>query len=260
MPGQAARTRVGPSSMRFSMRSLAGLAVLVLLAPSADATIITVANPSVPTEIGTRIRWGGSGFEASIFDAAPLNQGPALNPAGGPAWAVGTPYSFQIGFSALSGALTLAIDFNRDGDYADAQESASRSVFTSPGLTSYLGQGFTHLSISGNESGSSARSTLTNLVINGSPQASLTPAGTSIERFYANAGANPLAQLIVIGQITFLTAGTASERPSWNVNLKGPVAVPEPGPALLLAVGLLGIALVRSRRPGRGDRAVEQPR
>lgn len=211
----------------------------------ARAAITQIPDPNVTTEIGTRIRWGGTGFEASIFDANPFNQNPQLNPVGTPVWTVGNPYHFQISFNGGTGALDLSVDFNKDNTFG-AGESITQSAFTAPGPTSYLGYGFNYLSISGNEGGSTARSQITNLVINGTSLLNIVPNGAFVENFYADSPFNPMTLITITGDLTFLTAGTAQERPSWNFNFKGPV--PEPATMLLFSTGIAGLAGAKLRR------------
>lgn len=226
---------------------------LLLVATHASAVPIAVANPGgTTTEIGARIRWGASGFEASLFDNSPLNQNPTLNPVGSPVWGVGNAYKFKITFDSVTGALDLSVDFNRDSSFG-AGEYISRSVFTAPPQTNYTGYAFDYLSISGNESGSTGRSMVSNLVINGTSLATLTPAGLFLEQFYEDSSGNPMAAITITGDLTFMTAGTSQERPSWNFNFKNSAlapTIPEPGAVGVFSIGLLvaGGLIGRSRR------------
>jgi hypothetical protein len=225
------------------------LAAIVACATASLPALAAVGSTTDPggttTEIGARIRWGASGFEASVFDASPFDQNPTLNPSGAPVWTLNTPYKFQVTFNQLSGELALGVDFNGDSSFA-AAESISRTLFTAP--TSYAGQGFKYLSISGNESSSTARSNVSNLVINGVSQSAITPNGNFLETFYAD-GTNVLAPITITGALTFTTSGTAQERPSWNFNFKNVSPVPEPETyAMLMAgLGLLGFAARRRK-------------
>jgi hypothetical protein len=244
---------------------LAAAAALALAAaptgPAAAAPIAPVAAPSgANTEIGARIRWGGSGFEASLFDPdfgtnGTINQSVNLNRPGAPAWQVGRAYGFQIDFTSATGALGLAIDFNRNNSFQPF-ETISRSVFAAPDLVSYTGFGFETLWISARQSGT-ARSQITDLTINGSAQTSLTPAaGTGISRHYAASHGNPIADWLITGNITFLTAGTSQESPAWDFKFldagtprgADPAEVPLPAALGLFALAVAGFAAARAMR------------
>jgi hypothetical protein len=225
-----------------------GLLAAVLGAGVASASIVATPDPSVATEIGSRIRWGATGFEASIFDSNPFGQNPTLNPVGTPVWGVGNPYKFEVSFDGATGTLGLKVDFNRDLSFG-AGESISRNAFTAPSLPSYLNKGFSYLSISGNEGGSTARSTVANLVINGTSLSSISPNGLFVENFYKDSSGNPMTSIVITGDLTFLTSGTAQERPSWNFNFKGPAdPVPVPASILLLGSGLAGLGVLSRRK------------
>lgn len=230
-----------------SRRILATALMIGGFAASAMAIPIQTTNPSETTEIGTRIRWGRTGFEASIFDSNPFGQTPTLNPSGTPVWSVGSAYSFLVEYDYLTGTLELNVDFNRDNSFGTG-ETISRSAFN--GTSSYAGQGFNYLSISGNEGGSTARSTINHLTINGTSFASLSPAGTYAEWFFKDNGGGAMGPITIAGDLTFTTAGTSDERPSWNFNFKvpGTVSVPDGGLTLALLGGAVaGLAALRRK-------------
>lgn len=220
---------------------------------TAKAAITTIADPTGTVgEIGARIRWGGSGFEASLYDNNPLGQTPTLNPAGSPVWSPvsGAAHKFQITFDSISGLLGLSVDFDRSGTFA-SNETISRSTFAAPGLTSYAGYGFKYLSISGNEGGSAGRSTVGNLVINGTSVSGITPAGAFVENFYTDSSGNPLTTITITGELDFTVAGVNQERPSWNFILRD-AATPVPEPSTYVAGAMLALpvllSIARSRR------------
>lgn len=230
------------------------LAALVGLAVAADASVISIANPGGTSEIGSRLRWGGTGFEASVYDASPLNQNPTLNPSGSPAWSVGNPHAFQLTFNNATGALTLSVDFNRNSSF-EAGETVSQNTFAAPGLTSYAGTGFGALELRGNESGSTGRANLSDLVINGTSVPDFVPNGALVSQFYTDGSTGLLTSLTVNGNVTFLNNGTSQERPVFdfvlrNAGVATPLAteVPEPVSMVVFAgLALTGGAVVRRR-------------
>lgn len=226
------------------------IALVVSTSQTATAGAIAISSPNpAVSDIGARIRWGGSGFEASLFDSNPFGQSPTLNPGGSPVWQVGQPYAFQVQYSSATGTVTLSIDFNGDTNFG-VGESISRSTFAAPGLTDYTGVGFGYLQITGNESGSTGRSTISDLVINGTSFGDLEPDGGFLQEFYTDSSTGLFMDLDVTGTITFNTAGTAQERPTWNFVLgNAGVPSPIPEPTTLVIFGtVVGAGLLYRRR------------
>ncbi|MFZ5830312.1 MAG: hypothetical protein ACOY3P_09495 [Planctomycetota bacterium] len=223
---------------------ICGLMVALLAAAltPAQAAIVSTSNPSLADEIGARIRWGRSGFEASLWDALTFNQSPTLNPVGTPVWQLNVPYNFQVTFDSLTGTLGLSVDFSGDSAF-DAGESITRDAFSAPGLSSYEDYGFKYIHISGNEGGSTTRSQVQNLVINGTSLGTLAPNGAFLDTFWSDSSGNPLNSIDITGTLKFTSLGTSDERPSWNFAFMSPQqnsVVPEAGS--LVVWSLLGLA------------------
>jgi hypothetical protein len=236
-------------------RSLVGLIAFALLSPlSAEAGIVTYVGSSGPSEIGGRIRWGGSGFEASLYDSNPFGQSPNLNPGGAPIWQVGRNYGFRFTYDSATGKITLSVDFDRSRSF-ETGETIERSTFAAPGQTSYAGFGFGYLEINGNETGSTGRATLSNLNLNGTNISNVLPNGGFVSARYTDSPSNLLTSVTLTGDLTFTTAGTSQERPSFNFVLAdaqdiSTAVVPEPSSMVLLGLGAasFGVYLARRRK------------
>ena len=230
------------------------LALGALATVPLQAGVIGVGTPtgtySDPTgNIGARLRWGGTGFEAAIRRGAPdpLPVKVNLNPVGTPAWDVGFDHDFQITWNAVTGTMGLSVDFDQNG--FGAGESISHT------FADRIGYGYYGLSIFGNQNGSTATSQVSSLSINGFSQANIVPPSSgSISVDFKDSTDALLSNITIAGKIIFLTAGTGSERPAWDFTSRSTAevqAVPEPASFVVWAVGLTGIVVLRRRRSSR---------
>jgi hypothetical protein len=235
--------------MKRASVSCIALGLLLGVVGTAQASISTIPNPSGTSEIGARIRWGASGFEGSLYDSSPFGQTPTLNPSGSPVWQLNVPYAFQVTFDSSTGELGLSVDFNRNNSFG-AGESIFRTSFSTPGQTSYSGFGFDYIEIRGNEGGSTARSEISNLTINGDAQANLAPNGAFINRFYADSN-GLLANVTITGNLTFTTSGTSQERPAYDfVFGNASQVIPEASTVIVWSVlsAIAGVGYLRRRQ------------
>jgi len=123
-------------------------------------------------EIEARVRNGKTVYEGALFTPntpPPYAPGGGLwqmNPAGSPVWnsngnTYGDIHSFLFTYTMATGTTVWKIDFNRDGDYNDPQETV---LNTAPTL---IGKGFRYLNIWGQGHDIGLIASLTDFTING---------------------------------------------------------------------------------------------
>ncbi len=168
----------------------------------AAGQIYRSTDPAPSYDIQARARNGNTGFEGVLFTPGnPSPTGVQLNPAGTPAWNYTLYYNVELNYTAATGTTEWKIDFNRDGDYLDAQEMATS---VSPTL---VGKGFKYVGFYTNGNTASVFIDVQNLTINGTNVGSFLGAanGSATDQYYQNS----------VGMFTDITV-TASIRISGN--------------------------------------------
>ena len=204
-----------------------------------------------------RIRWGGTSWEAAILKTNTPNIGTDqfLNPSGAPVWQVNTNYNFQIKYTLdyvnNSGVFDLSVDFNANGSFGTGESTSNTfSLLTTPnGDNKYRG-----IQISGNEGGSTARSSVSNLVINGTAVSNLTPNGGLVNHYYAASNLGVLSVIDITGVLHFTNiSGATQERPVYNFVMQQG-EVPEPTSMAIFGSALGGLVLRRYRKGKTGSK------
>ncbi len=152
-----------------------------------------ITNDDFPPffEIEARVRNGNTGFEAALFSPSTPPPGQPgggqwqMNPAGAPIWntngnTYGDIHSFLFTYIQATGQSIWKIDFNRDGDYDDAQESVPNDAPT------LVGKGFRYINlyVQGHSSGLSGNVinfTINNVNFGNFTSSSETPLSTLFE-------------------------------------------------------------------------------
>jgi len=213
--------------------------------PSQATTVVSSGPFAGPYEIEGRARRGGTGFEAVLFTPGnPSPTGVPLNPTGAPVWVFGEPYDFKFLYSYATGTTIYSIDFNRDGDFLDPQETATS---LSPSLA---GDSFVYTGIF--VQGSSINQmTVNSLNINGTPFGPYGPVGdTALEVLYEDTS-GLFADIVTTGSFTFTGSNTgAQERPRFWFRAGDQRPVPGPLPVLGAAAAFSFSRRMRRRIKG----------
>ncbi|MCC6360791.1 MAG: hypothetical protein IT450_18795 [Phycisphaerales bacterium] len=224
-------------NIRFRFSDVSGLVLSVLVCcGSAAADVVTVSGPGPASyDVEARARWGNTGFEGILFTPG---ADPNMNPGGTPVWNPNLFYSFDLTYLPATNTATWSIDFNRDGDYLDSQESVT-ATWGSGGMT------FNRLNLfmQGNsDANGSNNAEVQGFTVNGTNFGNFTTVGQTGQLFsqlYADTSGS-FGSITATGQMRlFGNSAFSSERPRVWVQL-GNVVVPAPGAALL---GVLGLSI-----------------
>lgn len=213
-----------------------------LLSSSAHGAYVAVAgSASTPVDISARARNGESGFEGVLFTPGnPAPTGLQMNPVGNPAWSYGEYAGFSFAYNSTTGSATWSIDFNRDGDFLDSEESVTS---LSPSLA-YRGFNQVSLFLQGNDS-PLAGASIVDFTLNGTNFGAFTSSnGTATTQLFTYAGGG--TDILATGSLMFTASGGSQERPRFWIQAGSSFAVPTPGAMALL--GLAGLAKSRRRR------------
>ena len=240
----------------ISLRHLACLAAgaFSLATAPGSATVILSSGPvsPLPSELGARARWGGTGFEAVMLDAGNQVVGTTLNPVGSPVWQLGQPHAFRLFWEWFSGTLTWQIDFDRNGSFG-AGETTSLTRLARAGTT------FDYILLTADSRTAGANSNaidINNFRINGTNLGSFTANSSSpnIGQWFEPNPLGPRFRSIeILGDMVYRNTGGngafQGERPRMQLQFFGPEPVPEPASWVMLVAGFgaVGAALRRRR-------------
>jgi hypothetical protein len=203
----------------------AALATKILLISGmalwAQPIISTDPEPTYLME--ARARNGGSGFEGVLFtpgDPSPGTGFTQLNPGGSPAWVYNQFHNFSFQYNPATGNAIWQIDFNRDGDFLDAEETTNS---TSPTLVNY---GFQYVNIwmQGNNV-PSLSVTAQNLTINGVNFGSYSSTASAPTSVLFEESSGRFSTITVTGSLRF-SGGSGQERPRFYIRMGALVVLP----------------------------------
>jgi Secretion system C-terminal sorting domain len=180
-------------------------------------------DPEPTYLLEARARNGASGYEGVLFTPGNPSPGTAatqLNPVGAPAWSYGQFHNFEFRYSHATGTATWNLDFNRDGDFLDAEESTTS---VSPGLVNY---GFYYVNIwmQGNNLPALTAS-INNLTINGVNFGTYTTSGSAPTSVLFEESSGNFINITVTGSLSF-SGGAGQERPRFYLRLGALVLLP----------------------------------
>jgi hypothetical protein len=181
------------------------------------------SDPDPVYLVEARARNGASGYEGVLFtpgNPSPGNAATQLNPVGAPAWAYGQFHNFEFRYAHATGTATWNIDFNRDGDFLDPEESTSS---VSPGLVNY---GFQYVNIwmQGNNV-PALTATVNDLTVNGVNFGSYTTSGATPTAILFEETSGNFINITVTGSLSF-SGGSGQERPRFYLRLGALVLLP----------------------------------
>jgi hypothetical protein len=245
----------------MSLGRLACLAagVIAVVPAAVSATVILSSGPvsPLPSELGARARWGGTGFEAVMLDAGTQVVGTTLNPVGTPVWQLGQSHAFRLAWSWTTGILTWQIDFNRDNSF-DVGETASITRLARIGTTF----GYVLLTADSRTSGANSNAIdINNFRINGTNLGSFTANSSSpnIGQWFEPDPLGPRFRSIeILGDMVYRNTGGngafQGERPRMQLQFFGAEPVPEPTSWVMLVAGFGAVgATLRRRRTVAAD-------
>lgn len=203
----------------------------LLFSSSLEAQPYLSTDPVPPCyEIQARIRNGGNQYEAVLYTpSTPTPSQPGglkwkMNPTGDPVWSTnGNQYGQLIDFSfhyaAQEGISTFQIDFNRDGDYTDPQETITNEAPT------LAGKGFKYINLmlQGNEIGKTV--TLEDLVIDNIPFGMYSCSTNTPLNLLFEDQDGLFNEVTIAGKFTFSGYGSV-ERPRFWIRLNQPNIAP----------------------------------
>lgn len=196
---------------------------LIFLGIKTQAQPVLSTDPEPTYIVEARTRNGGTGYEAVLFtpgNPSPGTPSTQLNPTGAPAWSYGNNHAFQFYYVAAIGISIWSIDFNRDGDFFDPEET------TFSISTTLAGQTFSYINIFLQGNNVPARSaTVNNFTINGVNFGSFVSAVSApTTQLFEDLSGN-FGDIEITGSVNF-SGGVNTERPRFYIQLGSLVALP----------------------------------